>query len=344
MGFDFHIGAEGPRLIEINTNAGGGLLNAFLRDAQEPCCDAAKPWLESGGTGAALVKGWISMFQNEWNLDKRGPDAKLRRVAMADDDPESQFLFPEFHLFQAVMEAVGIPCNVVHAPDFTWDGTQLLYQGEPVDLVYNRTTDFDLSEETHAALREAWEAGAVVVSPNPDHHALYANKRNLGALREADKIPGIVLTEEQNAVLKRVIPPTVIVTPENSTELYNTRKKWFFKPAAGFGSRAAYRGDKMTRRVWDEIQASPDPYVAQEIIPPAERQVRVDQDRTMLKSDIRAYSYAGKVQLFAARLYQGQTTNFRTRGGGFAPVQVVPDVKRAEVEGQIPKEWIADLD
>ncbi len=39
-----------------------------------------------------------------------------------------------------------------------------------------------------------------------------------------------------------------------------------------------------------------------------------------LKLDLRAYVYDGRVQLTAARLYQGQTTNFRTAGGGFAPV------------------------
>ena len=35
----------------------------------------------------------------------------------------------------------------------------------------------------------------------------------------------------------------------------------------------------------------------------------------------------GSLQLFAARLYQGQTTNFRTPGGGFAPVYQAPDVR-----------------
>jgi hypothetical protein len=34
--------------------------------------------------------------------------------------------------------------------------------------------------------------------------------------------------------------------------------------------------------------------------------------------------YRGRVQLISARLYQGQTTNFRTPGGGFAPVLTVP--------------------
>ena len=31
-------------------------------------------------------------------------------------------------------------------------------------------------------------------------------------------------------------------------------------------------------------------------------------------------AYRGEALLYAARMYQGQTTNFRTPGGGFAPV------------------------
>jgi hypothetical protein len=45
-----------------------------------------------------------------------------------------------------------------------------------------------------------------------------------------------------------------------------------------------------------------------------------------LKLDLRNYVYAGHVQLIAARLWQGQTTNFRTPGGGFAPVLTVPSL------------------
>lgn len=43
----------------------------------------------------------------------------------------------------------------------------------------------------------------------------------------------------------------------------------------------------------------------------------------LLKSDVRCYVYNGQLQLVAARLYQGQATNFRTAGGGFAPVRIV---------------------
>jgi hypothetical protein len=67
--------------------------------------------------------------------------------------------------------------------------------------------------------------------------------------------------------------------------------------------------------VWEEILSAD--YVAQEVVAPSERNIA---EGTALKVDVRNYVYAGAVQLLAARLYQGQTTNLRTAGGGFAPV------------------------
>jgi hypothetical protein len=66
-------------------------------------------------------------------------------------------------------------------------------------------------------------------------------------------------------------------------------------------------------------------FVAQTLVPPSGRMIDVDGVPTDLKFDIRAFTYAGQVQLLAARMYSGQTTNFRTPGGGFAPVIVVSD-------------------
>lgn len=57
--------------------------------------------------------------------------------------------------------------------------------------------------------------------------------------------------------------------------------------------------------------------MAQELITPGERRTGPEAN---MKVDVRNYVYAGRVQLLAARLYQGQTTNLRTEGGGFAPV------------------------
>jgi hypothetical protein len=96
----------------------------------------------------------------------------------------------------------------------------------------------------------------------------------------------------------------------------------FFKPATGYGAKAAYRGDKITKRVFDEVLAGD--YVAQALVPPSQRTLQVGETPVDLKIDLRNYVYAAHVQLIAARLWAGQTTNFRTPGGGFAPVLAVP--------------------
>jgi hypothetical protein len=67
--------------------------------------------------------------------------------------------------------------------------------------------------------------------------------------------------------------------------------------------------------------------VAQELVAPSERIVDVGGLPTRLKLDVRAYAYAGRVLLLAARTYAGQTTNFRTPGGGFSPVIVLPSLQ-----------------
>jgi hypothetical protein len=126
---------------------------------------------------------------------------------------------------------------------------------------------------------------------------------------------------ESRGILVAGVPRTESVTPERAEALWAERRKLFFKPAAGYGSKAAYRGDKLTRRVWNEITRGD--YVAQALVQPSERRLEVDCAETDLKLDIRAYVYNGAIQLVAARLYEGQTTNFRTAGGGFAPVFVV---------------------
>ncbi|MDH5274222.1 MAG: hypothetical protein OEY13_14245, partial [Gammaproteobacteria bacterium] len=66
-------------------------------------------------------------------------------------------------------------------------------------------------------------------------------------------------------------------------------------------------------------------YVAQAIAPTSFRRVSaVDGAATDLRVDVRNYVMHGETWLRAARLYRGQTTNFRTAGGGFAPVLTLP--------------------
>jgi len=167
-------------------------------------------------------------------------------------------------------------------------------------------------------LRDAYLAGTVVVTPNPRAHALYADKRNLALLSDAALLRQWGIDDATIDTLQRAIPHTTVLDPARGDEFWAARRNLFFKPVSGFGGRAAYRGDKLTRKVWSEILRGR--YVAQELVPPSERSVRVDGQPVRLKLDLRCYVYDGRVLSVAARLYQGQTTNFRTPGGGFATV------------------------
>jgi len=258
------------------------------------------------------------MFQNEW-MRQRGNGA-IRRIAIVDDRPEEQYLYPEFVLARQVLAARGVDAVVADASQLRFEAGRLSLEGKPIDLVYNRVTDFAFDQPEHKALRDAYRDGAVVVTPSPYNHALLADKRNLSILSDPALIETWGLGPTLLAQL-RSVPRTVLVTPENAEDLWRSRKDLFFKPTGGHGGKAVYRGDKVTKGVWAEIERGG--YVAQTLVKPSERMIRIDDAFQPRKMDIRLYTYDGQVLLVAARLYQGQTTNFRTIGGGFAPVFVI---------------------
>lgn len=316
FGFDFHLGAHGPMLIEINTNAGGALMNTVLARAQRACCSDMNGLMAGPVDSSSLEAHFVRMFTDEWRRCR--DDQPLRSIAIVDDAPQDQYLYPEFLLFKQMFERFGLQAVIADGRDLVLqDG--VLKSGEVViDLVYNRLTDFALTQPEHAALRAAYSRGAVVVTPHPRAHALYADKRNLTLLSDPALLRTWGVAEDTIATLVSGIPRTVSITAKNADELWSGRRDLFFKPAAGFGSKAAYRGDKLTRRVWNEILAGH--YIAQALVQPSERIIRDEGVSQTLKLDLRNYVYDGHVQLLAARLYQGQTTNFRTPGGGFSPV------------------------
>ena len=320
MGYDFHLGPQGPQLIEINTNAGGALLNAALARAQTACCDEMKPWLPQPAALASLDDNFFEMFQREWQLQRN--EQTLTRIAIVDDTPTEQYLYPEFVLFERLFQRHGLKVVITDPSELVLCHGKLWHENQRIDLVYNRLTDFALEEPRHAVLRAAYLDGSVVLTPHPRAHALYADKRNLIALTDAAQLRAWQVPEDVIHTLLSGIPRTLPVTADAAETLWSQRRTLFFKPAAGYGGKAAYRGDKLTKRVWDEIIAGN--YVAQERIAPSERRLRCDGPETVLKLDIRNFVYAGEVQLLAARLYQGQTTNFRTPCGGFAPVFIAP--------------------
>lgn len=285
MGYDFHITEDGPKLIEINSNAGGAFIVNAIRKAVGQSYELAEQAI-------------AQMFRREWTLAAR--EGELRTIAIIDEKPQEQYHYPDMLLAASLFERHGIKA-IIAGPDeviYRQDG---LYAGETrIDLIYNRLTDFNFDETHLRHLKQAWLDEAVIVTPDPRHHAMHADKRNLEVLSKA-------LPE---------IPETILVTPNNAEYLWQDRKAYYFKPYAGFGSRAVYRGAKLTTSKWAEIAKGG--YVAQKFIKPPLRLLHDGSEE--LKFDLRVFTYDGTPLLMAARIYQGQVTNLRTQGGGLAPV------------------------
>ena len=275
-------------------------------------------------TGATITNNpeqtFIEMFLEEWQAE-RGQQP-LRSIAIVDENPQTQYMLPEFILFKKLFEQNNINAVICDPSELVYRDQALWHGNQRIDLVYNRLTDFGLEATAHKSLLDAYLAEAVVVTPHPRAHALYADKRNLTLLTDEAALIDIGVDAKTRAILLTGIAHTVSVDPDDAEILWAARKHLFFKPAKGYGSKAAYRGDKLTRRVFGEILQSD--YVAQTLVQPSERQLEVENKIVDFKLDLRHYVYKGQTQLIIARLYQGQTTNFRTPGGGFAQVMVVP--------------------
>ena len=106
LGYDFHLAIAGPQLIEINTNPGGALLNAVLGRAHRSCCADAAGLALAPMEADAIEDALFEIFVTEWRLQRK--DAPLKWVAIVDEAPEQQYLYPEFLLFRQLLDRNGI--------------------------------------------------------------------------------------------------------------------------------------------------------------------------------------------------------------------------------------------
>ena len=313
MGYDFHLQNNNenknitPKLIEINTNAGGVFLNLCLLNAIYKN--------DKNNVTDKLANEFVAMFKNEFAIFSNN-QKNLQTIAIVDENPSEQFLYPEFEICQKILVKNNIQTIISSPENLSIQNNNLYYNNSiKIDFVYNRLTDFYLrSNAKNNALLTAYQNDFATISPNPKIYDLYANKNNLINLSNANFLDNLNIDNQSKNILLKHIPKILKVKNNDTEYLWKQRKNLFFKTAEGYGSKAVYRGDKLTKKVFAEIIES-DAYLAQEIIPPSEHLLK--NINAVMKADFRCYCYNGKIQLVAARLYQGQTTNFRTENGGF---------------------------
>ncbi|MDO8838037.1 MAG: hypothetical protein Q7V31_03850 [Parvibaculum sp.] len=306
--FDFHLAEDGPKLIEVNTNAGGAFLQPLFLEA------LALPGLAPPGPPAfAPEQLLIDAFA------QLAPGRALRRLAIVDIAPAAQPLHLDMRLAAAALAARGIAVDILDLGALRRDAGRLTGPNGPIDMVYNRLVDFDLAAPESRVLRDAWTAGAAVVAPNPDVYRAFADKHLLVALSDPATVAALAAEAGVDpALILATVPHTERIGPANAERLWAARALYVFKPATGYGSRGVYRGDKISRRKWDEIQG--EAYLAQRFAAPSQRMLKLAAGPAAHKADIRVWTHGVTPVFAAARLYGGQVTGFRGEGAGFAPI------------------------
>lgn len=268
LGFDFHITSDGPRLIEINTNAGGLASAIYLNNK----CDSS----------TLIEKKFTDAIRKEYAL--ACPDKILHRVAIVDDQVTTQPLFSEMRFLADCLQRVGIRTTVV-SPEVFEDREDGLYEnGERIELIYNRLTDFRLQEATHANLRQAALKGNVILTPHPAAYVRIADKRNLIRLKHP------------------LNPVASLLRDRPLSEWISERHRWVFKPPQGAGSKGVYRGDKISVSKLQTLP--PDTLVQGHVLAPR------SEDGS--KYDLRVYTRDDDILAMVSRHFTGQVMEMQS--------------------------------
>ncbi len=303
MGYDFHLSETGPKLIEVNTNAGGFWLARLAENPSQP-------------SFTRRVAGrLLGSFLAEFELFSATKGILPRFLAIADEDPVNQFLYPEMRAFSDLFKEAGID-NAIVDPRELQLTDNILYLGEKrVDMIYNRHCDFYLQTPATAYIKKAWLAGTACLTPNPHTYGLLADKRRMVLWSNPDKLKGLGLSRPAIELMLNMVPSTYLLASIPPDQAWRSRKQWVFKPDTGYASRGVYVGNKLTAAKF--AQLDPENTLIQTWIPPSASRF---PDELPFKTDFRLFSYQNRILCVSARLYHGQVTNLRTPNGGFAKV------------------------
>jgi len=301
MGYDFHLTAAGPRLIEVNTNAGGAGL------ALRACHGVPKLTPTSN-------RRLLQMFRGEWQAF-RGDGSALESVVIIDENPEEQALYPEMNRYAEWLGEAGISVRIVDPRELQGGAEGLLLDGRPVSMIYNRHCDFYLEEEALASIRAAYLAGRVCLTPNPYVYGHLADKQRMILWRDIEKMLSFGLSTDEAELLRNLVPESRLLADIDPEEVWSSRKGLVFKPVDRFGSKGVLLGKSISRKRFGAYD--PQQTLVQELVPPS---LVEDGQGNSFKADLRLFAWRDRALGVAARIYQGQVTNLQTAGGGFAAV------------------------
>ena len=295
--WDFHLPLEGGwQLIEFNDNGSGlifaGTINALYYDTAGLAQDGR----------IATPNGLAALNQQILNLVEREAKAFdpecLDDLFLVLDDPESlregKFR-QELQLLCELMRRRGWRCEVGSPAELSWNDPRLLFKGQTVGFVVNRSTDFFWQGESFSALRSAYRAGRVYVAPNPFTYATRSDKRLLQWLSLPDRDKELGIESAERDILRAHVPTTHLLRGENIDELAQRKREFVFKPLHGFAGHGLVESAAVGRGRLRRLASKG--YVAQRLVPKPHFEI----DGTTLWTDLRVWAYRGTVLQLSGR-------------------------------------------
>ncbi len=315
--WDFHLPPAGRwQLIEFNDNGSGflfaAIINALYYDAaglaqeQRIAAPAQLPafYLHIGD----LVEEEAKAFLGEH------PAGLLLVLEEAESLQQGRFR-RELQLLCELLRRRGWRAELGSPEQVRWDGRQLLFRGQAVSFIINRSTDFFWQSEAFSALRTAYGAGAVYVAPNPFTYAIRSDKRLLEWLSLPHWDKALEIEPEERQVLSAHVPETHVVRPENAETLTQAKQEFVFKPLHGFAGRGLLHSTAVGRRRLRSLATRGDGYVAQKWVPKPAMEI----DGALLWTDLRVWSYRGRIFQISGRASRRPDQLDLTPAGGWLP-------------------------
>jgi len=294
MGFDFHLTPAGPKLIEINNNAGGLYI----------------------GNGVWMPQPAISELQHTLpqRIESMFP-AAWKTIAIMDEDIEHQYMYPEMCAYANLLSREGRGVFLASPEDMYLRPDGLYCGDERIDAIYNRHTDFYLESPALADIRAAYELGQVVINPHPRSYALVGDKSRMVDWWRQGLLEACVDADTVR-MIREVTPETRQLADMDEESAWQERRDWVFKPTARHGGKGVVLGRSMSRVRFAALDRPET--IAQRIVPPSE----VDIAGQTMKLDIRLYMHGESLIALAGRVWKGQVTNFREAGSGWVALKL----------------------
>jgi hypothetical protein len=239
-------------------------------------------------------------------------------VCLVLDDPESlqQGKFRrELQLLCNLLREGGWRAETGCPAEIRWDGRRLLFNGQAVTFIINRSTDFFWQSEDFSALRMAYQAGGVYVAPNPFSYATRSDKRLMEWLSLPDWDKELEIEPAERQILSDHVPETHLVRADNLEDLAERKQEFVFKPLHGYAGRGLIDSAAVGRARLRRLVTHGEGYVAQRRV--AKRCLEVDGEP--LWTDLRVWAYRGEIFHLSGRASRRPERLDLTPPGGWVP-------------------------